>query len=303
MTKISLKNLAEEAIVLLRKMFGEGIAFSCTEYYKSNETLTGIALKLPGCTTIPTVCLDNMPDNATAEDIANIAATVFQEALQNFREFPILPEMTRETVLENVVLQALSRKRNRQLLKTHPHISFLDLAGIFRVPVGPFQKDSLNTMLITNQIVEKLELSVEELTEAARRNTVAKFGIEFQNARRMALCSLLGQPSAPEPFDTVSMSESGLYTLTTKIRVNGAALILLPDVLERIGEKAGMDYFLIPSSIHELLIAKDDGLVTAKALKEIVYDGNRTDAIVKKEDVLSDNIYRYSCAEKSLKIV
>lgn len=100
----------------------------------------------------------------------------------------------------------------------------------------------------------------------------------------------------------VSMSEPGLYTLTTKIRVNGAALILLPDVLERIGEKAGMDYFLIPSSIHELLIAKDDGLVTAKALKEIVYDGNRTGTIVKKEDVLSDNIYHYSCAEKSLKI-
>lgn len=302
MTNVNTEKLAEEAIALLREMFGEGIDFDFAEYYKSNEALTGITLHLPGCSSVPVVCLNDMPDNATAADIANIAATVFQEALQNFREFPILPEMTRETVLANVVLQALGRKRNRQLLKTHPHIPFLDLAGIFRVPVGPFQKDSLSTMLITNQIVEKLELSVEELMEAARRNTVAKFGIEFQNARRMALCSLLGHPSAPEPFDMVSMSEPGLYTLTTKIRVNGAALILLPDVLERIGEKAGMDYFLIPSSIHELLIAKDDGLVTAKALKEIVYDGNRTGTIVKKEDVLSDNIYRYSCAEKSLKI-
>lgn len=303
MTRANTKKLAGEVIPLLREMFGEGIDFSCTEYYKSNETLTGIALRLPGCSSIPVVCLDDVPEDAPAEDVANIAATVFQEALRSFKDIPILPEMTRENILKNVVLQALSRKRNRQLLKTHPHIPFLDLAGIFRVPVGPFQKDSLSTMLITNQIMEKLELSVEELMGAARRNTVAKFGIEFQNARRMALCSLLGHPSAPEPFDTVSMSEPGLYTLTTKIRVNGAALILLPDVLERIGEKAGMDYFLIPSSIHELLVAKDDGLVTAKALKEIVYDGNRTNAIVKKEDVLSDNVYRYFCAEKSLKIV
>lgn len=98
------------------------------------------------------------------------------------------------------------------------------------------------------------------------------------------------------------MSESGLYVLSTGIRVNGAALILLPDILEKIGEKAGMDYYLIPSSIHELLIARDDGLVSAKMLKEIVYEGNRTDAVIKQEDVLSDNIYFYSRAKKSLKI-
>ena len=34
-------------------------------------------------------------------------------------------------------------------------------------------------MLITNQIAKKLNLSVEELAEAASRNTVRKFGIEF----------------------------------------------------------------------------------------------------------------------------
>lgn len=51
------------------------------------------------------------------------------------------------------------------------------------------------------------------------------------------------------------------------------------------------------------MIARDDGLVTAKMLKELVHDGNRTDAIVRQEDVLSDNVYFYSCVEKSLKIV
>ena len=132
-----------------------------------------------------------MPDDISAADAANTAAAIFQEALRNFKDFPILPEMTRESVLENVVLQALSRKRNRQLLKAHPHIPFLDLAGIFRIPVGPYKRNSLTTALITNQIAEKLNLNVDELAEAARRNTVRKFGIEFQNAQRMALCSLL----------------------------------------------------------------------------------------------------------------
>ncbi len=303
MTKTTLKDLAKEAIVLLRKMFGEGIEFECTEYCKSNEVLTGIALKLPGCSSIPVVRLDDMPDNITAKDIANVAATTFQEALRDFKKLPTAPKLTRENVLENVVIQALGRKRNRQMLKTHPHITLLDLAGIFRVPVGPYKRNSLTTALVTNQVAEKLELTVDELVEAARRNTVRKFGIEFQNTQRMALCSLLRQPFVPEHFETMSMSESGLYTLTTHIRINGAALILLPDVLEQIGDKAGMDYFVLPSSIHEVLIAKDDGLLAAKELKEIVYQNNRTEVAVKKEDVLSDNVYFYSRKDKSLKIV
>lgn len=258
---------------------------------------------MPGCSNVPVVCLSDIPDDISAVDAANTAAAIFQEALRNFKDFPILPEMTCETVLANVVLQALSRKRNRQMLKAHPHIDFLDLAGIFRIPVGPYKRNSLTTALVTNQIAEKLNLTVDELAEAARRNTVRKLGIEFQNSRRMALCSLLRWPFVSESFETMTMVESGLYTLTTKIRVNGAALILLPDILEQVGEKAGMDYFVIPSNIHELLVARDDGLVSAKMLKELVYEGNRTDRIIKMEDVLSDNVYFYSRKDKALKIV
>ena len=44
MAKTTLKNLAEEAIVLLHEMFGEGIEFECIEHFKTNEALTGIVL-------------------------------------------------------------------------------------------------------------------------------------------------------------------------------------------------------------------------------------------------------------------
>ena len=43
MTKPDSKALADAAIVLLREMFGEGVDFSYTTYFKSNEELSGIA--------------------------------------------------------------------------------------------------------------------------------------------------------------------------------------------------------------------------------------------------------------------
>ena len=301
MTKSEVKNLAEEAIVLLQKMFGEGLVFECQEYYKTNEALTGITLKLSSYFPIPMVCLDDLPDGTTAEEVASITAAAFQDLIRNLSPLPAFPQMTRESVLKNVVLQALSRKRNRQMLKVHPHISFLDLAGIFRVPVGPYRKNSLNTALITNQIIDDLGLTVDELAEAARRNTLAKFGTQFGAAHEIALCALTGRSCWS--LDEATMSEPGLYTLTNEIQINGAALMLIPEILEKIGEKAGMDYYILPSSIHEVLISKDDGLLMAKELKEIVYKNNRMEVVVKQEDVLSDNVYFYSRKRKELKIV
>ena len=64
-----------------------------------------------------------------------------------------------------------------------------------------------------------------------------------------------------------------------------------------------MDYYILPSSIHEIMIKKDDGLLTAEELKEIVYQNNRMEVIVKQTDVLSDNVYHYSRKTKALRIV
>ena len=38
MIKVNAEKLAEEVIPMLQKMFGEGIDFSCTEYYQRNDT-------------------------------------------------------------------------------------------------------------------------------------------------------------------------------------------------------------------------------------------------------------------------
>ena len=51
------------------------------------------------------------------------------------------------------------------------------------------------------------------------------------------------------------------------------------------------------------MIARNDRPVAAEMLKELVYEGNRTDSVISPEDVLSDNVYFYSRRNKALKIV
>ena len=45
------------------------------------------------------------------------------------------------------------------------------------------------------------------------------------------------------------------------------------------------------------------GMTDWLMFKELAYEGNRTDGIIKPEDVLSDNVYFYSRKDKALKIV
>ncbi len=294
----------QEVIHLLREMFGEGIDFVYSDCYQTNETFSGISMQLPDSSAaMPTVCLDDMSADASYAEIANIAAVIFQEALHNLKiSQQFFPNMTRESILENVVLQALGRERNRQLLNAHPHFDCLDLAGVFRMPVSAYSVGSLQTVLISNQIAEQFSLSIEELMEAARENTINKFGVELLSSSDLLSIFFHGRQQTAESFEQAAMTEPGLYTLTNKIRINGAALMLIPDILAQIAEKAKTDFFIIPSSIHDVLIAKDDGSVLIQQLKKTVSENNRKGILVKPKDVLSDSVYFYSRKNLSLSL-
>ena len=61
--------------------------------------------------------------------------------------------------------------------------------------------------------------------------------------------------------------------------------------MENMGELLGNDFFILPSSIHEMLILPDDGQVDAEMLKDMVKEVNATQ--VAPEERLTDDVYHY----------
>lgn len=59
MSKKIMRIRAKAVIVKLREMFGEGIEFACVDCYKANEALTGITMKLPGCSKVAVFYLED----------------------------------------------------------------------------------------------------------------------------------------------------------------------------------------------------------------------------------------------------
>lgn len=68
--------------------------------------------------------------------------------------------------------------------------------------------------------------------------------------------------------------------------------------MEDIAEKVGGDFFVLPSSIHELLIVpKQEGMELSE-LEAMVQEVNATQ--VSREEKLSDHVYEYDAKEKEL---
>ena len=90
-----------------------------------------------------------------------------------------------------------------------------------------------------------------------------------------------------EKMDMEAM-ENPMFCLTNKAKMNGASLLLQEDIRKQIGECLGSDYFVIPSSIHEVLIIPDNGIFQVPELNAMVKEVNETQ--VEREEQLSDKV-------------
>ena len=82
--------------------------------------------------------------------------------------------------------------------------------------------------------------------------------------------------------------ENPMFCLTNKSKMNGASLLLQEDIRKQIGECLGSDYFVIPSSIHEVLILSDNGIFQVPELNAMVQEVNETQ--VERQEQLSDKV-------------
>ena len=92
-----------------------------------------------------------------------------------------------------------------------------------------------------------------------------------------------------------------IYVVSNGVRIHGASVIFYADILKEFANKKECDLILLPSSIHEWLVIQETQACELKELKSMVYDANRL--VVREEEVLSDNVYRYSRKSDKIEIL
>lgn len=96
------------------------------------------------------------------------------------------------------------------------------------------------------------------------------------------------------------IDDTGLYVLTNYKLYNGAAMIAHDEMAQKIGNLLQMDYYILPSTVHELLVYPDNGVISITQLQEMVKSVNATDVLPK--DRLSDKVLFYNQQERKLEL-
>ena len=211
--------------------------------------------------------------------IRNIRADYDKKVQMAAVKIPNLQEF--ENIRGRVIYRLVNYEKNKEILEDCPHIRLYDLAVTFRW-VARIDDVGVSTSLITNKQVKEWGVSVNDLVLAARQNTPRLFPAQIIDMEEMlaGMVSFILYPS------TIPM-----YILTNKQELNGASALLYGDILKDFANKKGADMYILPSSIHEVIMVPADRINDPTKLLSIVHDANTT--VVSIGDVLSDSVYYY----------
>ena len=91
-----------------------------------------------------------------------------------------------------------------------------------------------------------------------------------------------------------------MYVLSNRDRVFGAAGILYDRILSSAGARLEEDFYVLPSSVHEVILVPGHVAGSEKELHAMVHEVNHTQ--VEPEEVLSENVYHYDRKKHCLSI-
>lgn len=190
-------------------------------------------------------------------------------------------------VKESVYPALLSLQWNRGLLNQLVSDRMLDLAVIYIVRVGEAAAK------VTEGLLERWGISRLDLHGQAIAN-LERAG-HYLSDMQMNLLAMLGEGKG-EQAEKLELRH--MYVLTNESDFYGASMVLKPGLLKTLAD--GRNLFIMPTSIHEVVLIPDDG----KMMRDKILDMQRfVNAVaVDADERLSDHAYYYEADRDEIRI-
>ncbi len=257
---------------------------------------TGVMIETPGINISPTIYLEeyyqNYKNGISIEKIVD-EILLFYESIKQEKPWDCEKILNYKGVKDRIVFKLVNTAKNRHFLSTVPHIPFLDLSAVFYVLLEASDEGTA-VMTVTRRHMEQWNVETDTLWADSVRNSRCLLPAEFftMDYALKEMLSKNGRAGASENLLTGNVqSRDGMYILSNKSRSYGAACIAYPHILEMIGEILRTDYYVLPSSVHEVVIVPRCENISAAELDEMIREINITQ--VDDEEVLSDHAYLY----------
>lgn len=162
------------------------------------------------------------------------------------------------------ILTLINTEKNQNILSYVPYRAYYEFSIVYRIIVHE-DEEATTSGIVTNEMLEKAGYTEEELYKFA-----------YENTRK-----------------DVNISKMfGMYVLTTKRGMYGAASILFPEMIKEIADHCGCDLYLIPSSTCEWMAVPVRTISGGAAeVNKMIREANSV--AVEEEEILGERCYYY----------
>lgn len=276
---------------------GEGGNITINHVIKNNGCeMDGLVIMEKGKDIAPTIYLDSFYELYTnGENIKSIIRQieVIYEQNKNNVTFDVNILKHFDTIKDKIVYKVVNYRSNEKLLEQVPHKRILDLAVVFYCLLDNEYGRSA-TALIYNNNLKNWNVTIDDVYKAALKNTPDLLHSKISSMT--ALFEKCGVNVDGEEVDLKDYVPSDMYVLTNESKLNGAACILYENVLYDFAQKLGADLYILPSSVHEVILLPKLSMFEKDELVNMVKEVN-TEGVA-ADEVLSDHVYEYNRTER-----
>lgn len=287
-------------------MLKGGVKVSPYTVVKNNgKVKSGLVIETPGINISPTIYLEEFYQRfQKGESLEEITRNI----LNFYHEIKYEDSWNTEgieqysQIRDKIVFQLIHTEKNRALLESVPHMELLDLSIVFYALLDVSQQGTA-TMTVNNGHLQYWNVGEDELFADACENVARLLPAQLLPMQQMMdemLHPLQDRRKNLLEEDGMNAEKDFMYVLSNPIRSLGAACIAYPEILERAGKVLQEDYYVLPSSIHEVILVPESKGMKAEEMNEMVTEINETQ--VAEEEVLSDHVYFYERFTKRLVI-
>lgn len=278
---------------------------------KVNRSLTGVIVKPKGnkrsyCG--PTFYLESMYDqyleSESFEEVMANQAIYLEESLKYLPKD--IMEVSIASMKDKIVFQIVNTRENQDMIALCPHREFMDLTIVYRA-ITNVDDSGVSGFLITHDIADSEDLSEKLLYHLAKKNTKKIFPfrkerIEETMSRMMRKWGAEDEEIENSFSDIDEVPDSArVYVISNEYEFFGANALLYKEVIGEVAKNIGTDCYVLPSSVHDLVVLSTEVFSEKDKLAQLVRDTNSEH--VRLSDRLSDNIYLYSIVDGTLSMV
>lgn len=275
----------------------------------NNIVLDGLVVASPDSNVSPTIYLNNYYEQyKNGKDIDAVIGDIADVYIENAvdRNIDLSRIMDFESAKDHIVPKIINAEENKELLADRPHQLMDDLAVTYHIQMN---QEGTVSSAVTDSLMKMYDISTEELHEIAVANLEEQMPASFRTMSDVmrelffneALKELDGDREAAMRMAEgmfPPVDDGRMYVLSNEQRLNGAAVALNEKAMEMVSEQIGGDFYVLPSSLHELLIVPKSAGMELSELESMVREVNATQ--VEPAEKLSDHVYAYDFKEKEL---